>query len=592
MSVQLTFDAPVPGTIADKFGNGTGFTHRLPGTGSSIPANDPLLSLQARPGYLQIMSSTGNLGGIGGGVDLQFADTIGLLLNDVAGSDATITARFDDVSVPSHQFAIYIGTRSDRSIRAGFHGPNQIYLAANEGATPDFGWSSGPNAFAAGDDLIVSLRRRSGLWSVNWNNLTNPAASGDSTTSGNGPGAVPFPELNAEVDLYTGIVHSATTTQTGYVDYFETAIGSVVPVTPGWAIDSNGNWSAATNWNGGVPNGTSANAVFGSVITQPRVVTVNTPITVAKIDFDNANPYTIGGSNPLTLETATGDATINVLSGNHTIAAPLTLADNVLITVTPPASNLSIAALATSGVTLNKAGPGTLTVNNLRAAGLSVTSGTVAVARNGTPSGTSVVGTVSVAGAPDAWTARLDLNDNDAVVQSTAANKAADFARIYNQLQQGFNGGNWKGLGIASTTAANNPSADTGLLLVDNAIAAHTDFSGQPVTANSILLKYTYYGDIDQNGQVDADDLTVFASNFGRTSGATQIDGDIDFNGAVNADDLTVFANNFNKGVGNPLGAGEVQAVPEPATWLLLAVGIVGRVFHRARSCQKRNALL
>jgi hypothetical protein len=37
--------------------------------------------------------------------------------------------------------------------------------------------------------------------------------------------------------------------------------------------------------------------------------------------------------------------------------------------------------------------------------------------------------------------------------------------------------------------------------------------------------------------------------NFGRAAGATQVDGDIDFNGAVNADDLTVFANNFNKGV-------------------------------------------
>jgi hypothetical protein len=110
------------------------------------------------------------------------------------------------------------------------------------------------------------------------------------------------------------------------------------------------------------------------------------------------------------------------------------------------------------------------------------------------------------------------------------------------------------------------------LSVFDNASLGYTSFSGQAVTADSILLKYTYYGDIDANGQVDADDLTVFASNFGRTSGATQIDGDIDFNGAVNADDLTVFANNFNKGVGNPLHSGHVQSVPEPATWILAAL--------------------
>ena len=120
-----------------------------------------------------------------------------------------------------------------------------------------------------------------------------------------------------------------------------------------------------------------------------------------------------------------------------------------------------------------------------------------------------------------------------------------------------------------------------------------TSFGGQAVTADSILLRYTYYGDVDQNGQVDADDLTVFASNFGRTSGATQIDGDIDFNGAVNADDLTVFANNFNKGVGNPLAvaAANVQAVPEPATGVLLAIGVAACglfLCNRRRLCFSR----
>jgi hypothetical protein len=137
-------------------------------------------------------------------------------------------------------------------------------------------------------------------------------------------------------------------------------------------------------------------------------------------------------------------------------------------------------------------------------------------------------------------------------------------------LKQAFNGGNWQGLGITSTTAANNPNADTGLSVVDNALLGYTEFSGQPVTADSILLKYTYYGDIDMNGQVDADDLTVFANNFGRRSGATQVDGDIDFNGTVDADDLTVFANNFRKGIGSPLGSANVQAVPEPQTWVLV----------------------
>jgi hypothetical protein len=103
-------------------------------------------------------------------------------------------------------------------------------------------------------------------------------------------------------------------------------------------------------------------------------------------------------------------------------------------------------------------------------------------------------------------------------------------------------------------------------------------------------LKYTYYGDIDQNGQVDADDLTVFASNFGRASGATQIDGDIDFNGTVDADDLTVFANNFNKGVGNPLANGGIHAVPEPAALALILPGMAMSLVMR-RLLPRRTTL-
>jgi len=196
---------------------------------------------------------------------------------------------------------------------------------------------------------------------------------------------------------------------------------------------------------------------------------------------------------------------------------------------------------------------------------------------------------LTLAGSTSALNAKFDLKNNDATFQSTAANKSADLSKLHNQLKQGFNNGDWKGQGITSSTAAANTNNDTALALIDNALLGYTTFFGQPVTADSILLKYTYYGDIDANGQVDADDLTVFANNFGRTSGATQIDGDIDFNGAVNADDLTVFANNFLKGVGNPLGAANVQAVPEPST-LLLAVAIIAISLCELKRTSSRQA--
>ena len=146
-----------------------------------------------------------------------------------------------------------------------------------------------------------------------------------------------------------------------------------------------------------------------------------------------------------------------------------------------------------------------------------------------------------------AATATFDLADNDLVIKTTPGAKLQLFTTLYARLTSGFASGTWNGTGLVSSSAQSN--TNTTLSLVDNKILGLTSFSGEAVDANSILLRHTYYGDLDLNGAVDADDLTVFANNFGRTSGAMQIDGDIDFNGTVNADDLTVFANNFGRGI-------------------------------------------
>jgi hypothetical protein len=117
---------------------------------------------------------------------------------------------------------------------------------------------------------------------------------------------------------------------------------------------------------------------------------------------------------------------------------------------------------------------------------------------------------------------------------------------------------------------------DTGLSVIDNGGLGLSTFAGQPVTANAILLKYTYYGDVDLNGQVHADDLTVFANNFGRATGAFQTNGDIDFEGDVDPDDLTVFANNFGKGVGSALSDNAPVTIAEPTSAVLAAIAATG----------------
>jgi hypothetical protein len=359
---------------------------------------------------------------------------------------------------------------------------------------------------------------------------------------------------------------------------------------PGWNIDSNGNWSASANWSGGIPNGTSARATFGSIITQPRVVTVNTPITVAQIDFDNAKSYTIGGSNPLTLENATGDAQISVLSGSHTIAAPLTLATDTVATVLPAGSNLSITALATSGVTLTKAGSGTLTVNNIRAAGLILSEGKVAVALNGSAAGTSVVGELSIAGGATP-TAKLDLTNNAAVVDYTGDSPAA---RIRQQILAGRGGSGlgqtWNGPGITSSTAAAAEAETRSIGYAENSelpLGAYTNFRGQPMDDTAVIMAFTPTGDANLDGVVNDLDVTIVSAAY-----APDVPqpfwalGDFDYNGFVDDADVTLLGVFYDPGappLAVPIGE-SVVALPEPSgialgTVLLgtLTIGTIAR---------------
>jgi hypothetical protein len=168
------------------------------------------------------------------------------------------------------------------------------------------------------------------------------------------------------------------------------------PVPSAWNVDAGGNWSSITNWTLGNPNIAGATAVFGNKITAPRTVTVNSPVTLGRIDFNSAHAYTVAGDGALTLNATRGDAQINVIIGSHTISAPLSLADNTLITVSPAASSLSItSALIAADKTVNKHGDGTLTLGGINAAGLSIIDGTVVLAPG---SGVSVLNSLSIGG--------------------------------------------------------------------------------------------------------------------------------------------------------------------------------------------------
>ena len=70
--------------------------------------------------------------------------------------------------------------------------------------------------------------------------------------------------------------------------------------------------------------------------------------------------------------------------------------------------------------------------------------------------------------------------------------------------------------------------------------------------SSDVLVKYTYSGDANLDGQVDIGDLGLLAGAW-QQSGTDWFHGDFTYDGAVNIGDLGLLAGNWQKGVGNPL---------------------------------------
>jgi hypothetical protein len=365
------------------------------------------------------------------------------------------------------------------------------------------------------------------------------------------------------------------------------------PPVPTWNVDANGNWSGAANWTGGViPNTVGAIAVFGGAITAPRTVTTDAPVTVGRIDFNNANAYTISGANPIALSTITGPGEINVTAGSHAINTAVALANNAVINVTPPASNLSIGGnLLGVGHNIDKNGAGALSVNHLRAVQLSINGGKVAVAQ-GAPSGASVVGALSIAGTPSAPTAQLDVN-GAVIVDYTGT---SPLATVRSQILAGRGGtglgATWTGQGITSSAAAAAEPEARSVGFAENAtmpLGPLTMFRSQPVDDTSVLLAHTRTGDANLDGVVNDDDVTIVGATYSPgTPQASWALGDFDYNGFVDDDDVTllgVFYDPAAQPVLAPVSAsaGGVAAVPEPSSMALafLACMLAAMAFIR-----------
>jgi uncharacterized delta-60 repeat protein len=157
---------------------------------------------------------------------------------------------------------------------------------------------------------------------------------------------------------------------------------------------------------------------------------------------------------------------------------------------------------------------------------------------------TLVVGSLSVTTG-----GRLDLADHTMIVRSGSV------SAIQSLIAAGRNGGNWLGAsGITSSTAAAADSSHlTSLGYATAAELDKTSFAGvSGLTAADIVVKYTYSGDANLDGQVDIGDLGLLSGRW-QQSGQDWFNGDFSYDGIVDIGDLGILAGNWQRGVGSPL---------------------------------------
>ena len=220
----------------------------------------------------------------------------------------------------------------------------------------------------------------------------------------------------------------------------------------------------------------------------------------------------------------------------------------------------NLGALSTSGST-TVAQPASVTATHIREVALTV-AGRVTISPSGTPAGTSRLGALSISEG-----GVMDLSDNDLIIEN------GNLADITAMIASG-----------RLTTTSPTPMTTLGVLLNGTRF---TTFSGQSVSADDVLVKYTYFGDANLDGRVSiADYLMVDRATAREQTG--WVAGDFDYSGGpADGTDYFLMDQAF-LGQGAALSQfphAATSVVPEPGIVLGAAVAaLIGAARRRRRA--------
>lgn len=415
------------------------------------------------------------------------------------------------------------------------------------------------------------------------------------------------------------------------LSWSSTSINGATVATSVWDAPGSGIWSNAANWTrASVPSAAGAVAIFPASISAASTVTLTGTASLGRLRFDGLNSYEVTGAD-LVFDPgpAGGDASIAATSGSHVISARVVATARLDVSASlggglnltgevsgPGGLRVTGAGTVTLDGSLEYAGHTTIDGGTLRllsplltpASDLVLGAGTQAeLSASSRPpaNGSEIVARVAHLVVGDGASVVIPAVDRSAVAPAVlvfdslmlhpggsidlgngdALARAADLSVLRSAVRSWWNGGGRNGAGLGTSAQAQGlPAAAWTTLAVvpaesSTGFLSFPDWAGLALDADDILIKYTYLGDTDLNGLIDARDVNRVLQGWsagleGWSAGDTNYDGVVD-----GSDYLNVLLALQNQGSPLTTGGGTGSAIPEPR----VAVVVMPMLFALAR---------